>query len=151
MADGPPPIVGWWPPHTWLMAPPYLADDPPILDWWAPPILAWCPPPHGWMMCWVKLVLVLYVWRQDCMRPAQQGLPFIHQVIIRTWVIEWNKPTLLKMNIKTDPPSKVAIHQDYIILTHTTQGVRRFFLENKMRILTKVVKKGKSKITSFLF
>ena len=91
-----PPIVGWWPPY------PYLADDPPthtwlmtplpILGWWPPypylapphswlmtplPILAWWPPLHGWMMCWVKLVLVLYVWRQNHMRPAQQGLPFI--------------------------------------------------------------------------
>ena len=58
------------------MPPPYLADDPPILDWW-PPHTCLMPPPHGWMMCWVKLVLVLYVWRQDHMRPAQQGLPFI--------------------------------------------------------------------------
>ena len=93
------PILGWWPPHSWLMTPlpilgwrppypyladdpphPYLADDPPTHSWLMTPlpILAWWPPPpNGWMMCWVKLVLVLYVWRQDHMRPAQQGLPFI--------------------------------------------------------------------------
>ena len=91
LADNPP--THTWlitpPTHTWLITPPhpYLADDPPYpyLPHDPPhiwlmtplPILAWWPPPNGWMMCWVKLVLVLYVWRQDRMRPAQQGLPFI--------------------------------------------------------------------------
>ena len=62
------------------MTPPYLADGPPIVGWWPPyPYLPDAPPPpHGWIMCWVKLVLVLYVWRQDRMRPARQGLPFIY-------------------------------------------------------------------------
>ena len=87
------PIAAWWyhPPYLVDDPPyPYLVDDPPthtwlmtplpILGWWPPyPYLPDDPPPNGWMMCWVKLVLVLYVWRQDCMRPAQQGLPFIWQ------------------------------------------------------------------------
>ena len=76
-----PPILGWWPPHTWLMAPPYLAHGPPIVGWWPPPThTCMMPPPHGWMICWFKLVLVLYVWRQDRLTPAQQGLPFIDHV-----------------------------------------------------------------------
>ena len=68
------------PPHTWLMAPHTWLMPPPIVGWWPPyPYLPDAPPPNGWMMCWVKLVLVLYVWRQDRMRPAQQGLPFIRE------------------------------------------------------------------------
>ena len=102
----PPPIVGWWPPYPYLADDPpypYLADDPPTHTWlmtppthtWLMtplPILGWWPPPpNGWMMCWVKLVLVLYVWRQDRMRPAQQGLPFISQVpkTFTTWYKTW--------------------------------------------------------------
>ena len=77
LADDPPTHTCWWPPtHTWLMTPyPYLADDPPTYT------CLMTPPPHGWMMFWVKLDLVLYVWRQDRMRPAQQGLPFIYQAL----------------------------------------------------------------------
>ena len=53
----PPPILGWCPPHSWLMTPPILDWwPPPILGWWkyprtsmAPPILGWCPP-HSWLM-----------------------------------------------------------------------------------------------------
>ena len=77
------PILGWWPPYPYLAdypPPPLLVDDPPHPYLADDPPTHTClmtPPPNGWMMCWVKLVLVLYVWRQDRMRPAQQGLPFI--------------------------------------------------------------------------
>ena len=54
-----PPILDWWPPHTWLMAPPPWLDD----------------------------VLSQVGWRQDRMRPAQQGLPFIYyvRVFFKVW------------------------------------------------------------------
>ena len=65
------PQVGWWPPLLgWC-----LADDPPHTWLMASPIVGWCthtwlmvPPILGWKLgycCWVKLVLVLYVWRQE--------------------------------------------------------------------------------------
>ena len=78
--DGTPlPIVGWDPPpHIWLMTP------LPILGWWPPyPYLADDPPPtpHGWMMWWVKLVLVVHVSMQD----HRTDFLSLHRVILGTY------------------------------------------------------------------
>ena len=43
------PILGWWPPHTWLMAPhSWLMTPLPILAWWPPH--TWLMAPHSWLM-----------------------------------------------------------------------------------------------------